>query len=172
MPDESSPARLLYSRARMPDPRPLLLEPLPRLEPAEAFTQFMRQFEGDTAVAHMGLPSGDRVTISDNLFKSRQGEWKLAKRGRDVWLLYLAELAQRPQEIWLLSDTMVSELHVLGRFQRGTQRIDALLVFERNDHGQPWMGKTAFVSDRKRYLGDIRRGFVRDARAKLVWQEM
>ncbi len=173
------PARelLLMQRAwverkgQMPEPRPLVLEPLRYDSPEQAFAQFMRQFGGES-MARVGLPSGDEVIVSDDLFRRLNGEWKIEKRGRAQWLLYLSELILRPQEVWLRSRGGSEELYLLGRFKRGSQRIDTIAAFARpgGDVGS-WVGRTAYAADRKDYLSDKRARLIKES-AKVLWLEL
>lgn len=140
----------------MPPPRELNLPELPFTTAHGMFSQFMQEFSGESSAVHE-LETGDKLNIDDDLFKTLSGEWKITKRGRDQWLLYLAELIKHPQEIWKLSLAQTEELYLLGQFQRGKQRLDALAVFSRELNSDAnWSGKTSFVSDREKYLSDKR----------------
>jgi SPP1 gp7 family putative phage head morphogenesis protein len=153
----------------MPVPRTLVLPPLSFVSAPHSFNQFMRALGADGDVVRHALPSGDTVVVSDDLFRDLAGEWKITKRGRDQWLLYLAELILRPQEIWRLVLGGSEELYLLGRFQRGRQRIDALAVFERKGQDARWVGKTAFTADGDRYLVERREDLMK--KATLRWLE-
>jgi SPP1 gp7 family putative phage head morphogenesis protein len=142
---------------QMPDPRPLTLPPLPFVTAERSFEQFMQALGAEGDVARRTLPSGDTVVVLDDLFRDLAGEWKITKRGRDQWLLYLAELIKAPQEVWCLTLGMSEELYLLGRFQRGKQRIDTMAVFKRDgDEGLWSKGKSAYVADSDVYLDEKR----------------
>lgn len=159
-------------RGAMPEPRPLELRPLPFVSPEQSFEQFMQAVGGTDATLRSVLPSGDEVLVSDYLFKTLDGRWKIDKRGRDQWLLYLAELIKSPQEVWRLKLAMSEELYLLGRFQRGRQRLDAIAVFKRDGDSGVWGdGKTAYVADRDDVMDDKRRGLLK-RKASLRWLEL
>jgi len=44
--------------------------------------------------------AGDALTISDELFRRRDGSYKVMKRGRAPHVRYLARTIQEPDEIW------------------------------------------------------------------------
>ncbi|MCX7689115.1 MAG: PBECR2 nuclease fold domain-containing protein, partial [Fimbriimonadales bacterium] len=99
-------------KGEMPEPRPLTLPVLPRVQQGgegEAFALFMEAFGGENA-ARLVLPSGDVVVVSDELFRFPNGRWKLGKRERDKWLLYLPEVIKSPDEIWRLDLAFTEEL--------------------------------------------------------------
>ncbi len=132
---------------------------LPELSPAEPEALYARFLDalGEQAAFWLELPDGSRVFVDDRLFRRLDGAWKIGKRGRGRWLLYLAELLRSPQEIWRLRRAMTEELYLLGRFQRGKRRIDAIAVFEKKQQDDDWSGVTAFVADKLDYLYDKRR---------------
>jgi hypothetical protein len=74
-------------KGEMPPPRPLdLLEMI--VQPGherEAFEEFMQAFGGGTT-ARVTLPSGDVVVVSDDLFRTLDGRWRIGKReGGGEW---------------------------------------------------------------------------------------
>jgi len=155
----------------LPEPNPLDLPALRQGQEAPAlFERFMDEFGGGASELFT-LPAGQRVLVGDDLFKDLNGHWKIGKRGRDEWLLYLAALIKAPQEAWQLPLAMLQELYLLGRFQRAGRTLEALVVFELANNaepGRPWVGKTAFVSDREKYLGDKRSELI-NKKATLLW---
>jgi SPP1 gp7 family putative phage head morphogenesis protein len=157
-------------RGEMPAPRPLNL-PETLVQPGrerEALDEFMQAFGGG-ATARVTLLSGDVVVVSDDLFRTLDGRWKIGKRERDRWLGYIAALIKAPQEIWRLELGSSQELYLLGRFLRGRQRIDALAVFKRERSGHWVDGKTAYVFDNPAGL-DKKRAELLSA-ASLSWLE-
>jgi len=74
-------------KGEMPPPRPLNL-PEMIVQPGherEAFDEFMQAFGGGTT-ARVTLPSGDVVVVSDDLFRTLGGRWKIGKReGGGEW---------------------------------------------------------------------------------------
>lgn len=159
-------------RGQMPEPSPLVLPALSYATPQDAFKQFMAAFPNDGNIARTVLPTGDKLVISDDLFRNLAGDWKIAKRGRDQWLMYLAQLIKAPQEIWRRDITMSQELYLLGRFQRGNIRLDGLVVYSRENSAQEWNGKTAFVSDRRTYLEEKRRWLLNDPQSRISWLDV
>lgn len=45
--------------------------------------------------------AGQKIVISEDLFREHSGAWKIAKRGRDIHAAQLAEAIMDPDEIWL-----------------------------------------------------------------------
>ena len=139
-------------KGAMPEPRPLVLPELPAIQKGEegrAFSRFMDAFGGES-IARVELPSRDVVHVQRKLFQVRDGDkWKIGNRGRDRWLLYIAELIKAPQEVWKFDLGMSQELYLLGRFQRGNQRVDVVAVFKRDsDVGEWTAAKTAYAFDK------------------------
>ena len=137
-------------KGEMPEPRELVLPSLIYNTPQEAFKQFMHAMGTDEDTLRMKLPSNDEVVVSRDLFLNKNKDWKIAKRQREQWLMYLAEVIKSPQEIWKLKLDKSEELYLMGRFQRGKERIDAIAVFKRNGDAGEWReGKTAERTQRK-----------------------
>lgn len=145
----------------MPEPRLLVLPELPPIKTGQehsAFASFMDAFGGGST-ARVELPSGDVVHLQRKMFQVRDGEnWKISDRGRDRWLLYVAELIKSPQEIWRIDLGMTQELYLMGRFQRGNRVLEALTVFKRDGKDGDWFdAKTSFVADQNDYLNEKRK---------------
>lgn len=158
-------------KGAMPEPRSLVLNPVSQATPEIMFWQFMQAFNGRDP-ENLKLPSGDLVRVDVGLFTTLDGRWKISKRGRDQWLLYLAEMIKNPQEIWQLKQLKTEELYLMGRFQRGRMRLDALAVFKRDGDFGVWdEGKTGFVADFEDYL-DQKRSELSKKKAQLVWTEV
>jgi SPP1 gp7 family putative phage head morphogenesis protein len=156
---------------RMPEPRPLVLQSAPFVSAEKSFEQFMQALGSIDDVLRVALPSGDTVVVSDDLFRTLDGRWKISKRGRDQWLMYLAELIKSPQEVWRLKLAQTEELYLLGRFQRGRQRLDAIAVFKREGDEGDWSeGKTGFVADGDKYLFEKRDELMK--KASLRWLDL
>lgn len=140
----------------MPEPMSLVLPKMAFATEQDGYRKFMHSMELEESGGWFELPSGDRVFVNQDLFRTVDGKaWKMFKRGRDTWALYIAQSIKSPQEIWKIDLTMSQELYLLSRFQRGGEVIEALAVFKRFDKTGAWVaGKTAFVSDDKneRYL--------------------
>lgn len=136
-------------RGQMPPPRPLKLPKLDFDTPEQGYAQFMQHLGLKLSGDWVQTASGDEVFVDDALFRTIDGYWKIKKRGRNRWLLYLAELIKQPQEVWRLRLAQTEELYLLGRFQRERQRLDAIAVFRRDTgSASRWPeGKTAYVFD-------------------------
>lgn len=159
-------------KGAMPEPRPLVLDSVPFVSAEQSFEKFMGALGADGGTVRLVIPSGDVVQVSDDLFRTLDGRWKIDKRGRDEWLLYLAAVIQSPQEVWRLKLALTEELYLMGRFQRGNKRLDALAVFKRDGDSGVWTeGKTGFVSDREKYLGDKRKELL-GLSSSIRWIEM
>lgn len=133
----------------MPEPRRLVLPESPKGAGHERlFGQFMATF-GETTSARVELPTGEVVVVGSDLFQRLDSSWKLDKRARDIFLLYIAEAIRKPQEIWRIDLSHTQELYMLARFLRGNERIDVNAVFKRNKGESVWAeGKTAYTFDR------------------------
>lgn len=64
--------------------------------------KFLQEFDGKIGeVKEFTDKAGSRILISDELFKDYQGNWKIQKRDREKYLLYLADTIKDPDEIWV-----------------------------------------------------------------------
>lgn len=159
-------------KGAMPEPRELIVDRIQKgMRSDLLFSRFMDEFGGGKS-ATVDLPSGDRVSVSGEIFRTLDGDWKIGNRGRDQWLLYIAETIKRPQEIWRLKLAMSEELYLFGRFQRGSERIDTVAVFKRGLGDDQWNdGKTAYAFDRVNGLDEKRDSIVRK-KACVQWVEV
>lgn len=155
----------------MPAPRTLVLPVLQNSEGHERlFSQFMAVF-GETTSARFDLPTGETVVVGSDLFQRLNNTWKLNKRERDIFLLYIAETISRPQEIWRRDLSHTQELYMLARFMRGSERIDVNAVFKRDKGKSLWAdGKTAYTFDRP-YGIDRKRAELMD-NGCVLWVEL
>jgi SPP1 gp7 family putative phage head morphogenesis protein len=139
-------------------PRPAPFDPARLLKPGlteEEYVQGFLQAFG----AGIGRPvvfrdvKGEPVTLNEDLFKDKNGHWKVRKNGREVYLPMLAEAIKAPDEIWLHWQPVKSGGHVLRRrylkcFQVEGGDVPSLAVFEEGVDG--WSGVTIFqVSDQE-----------------------
>lgn len=178
---EDSPARdlLLMQKAwserngAMPDPRALVLPPMHYSTPENAFKQFMQTMGTDENTARIVLPSKDTVVATRDLFLNGNNDWKIFNRGRGDWLEYIAENIKFPQEIWRLKLPLTEELYLLGRFQRGKQRIDTVAVFKRQQNSGDWIeSKTTYTFDKPDGLERKRREIMSAKDISLRWIEI
>lgn len=123
-----------------------MLDKLANDTPERLFTQFMTAFDTKKA-AMVDIPHAGKAVVDAELFKTLTSEWKIDKRSRSEWLLYIAALIQSPQETWLKRLSHGEELYLFGRFMRGKERIDTMAVFKRIEPDGLWVGKTAYAFD-------------------------
>lgn len=146
-------------KGQMPAPREVMLPRLDYRDPEDGYAAFMHHMGHPQTGGWLQTPSDDEAFVDDALFKDLNGQWKWFKRWRDAWALYLAEVIQRPQEVWRLKSDSDERLFLLGRFLRGREILEAIAVFRRDQRGRWSEGVTAFVADDKRavYLKEKRR---------------
>ena len=122
-------------------------------------------------LAEFGVDKNERFTvfkdvthtylaISEALFRARSGDLKLKKRGRQKFILLMADTIKDPAEIWEgwseWGDRQVLRRRYLGRFATPAKDIDVVTVFETGAQG--WVGVTAFGADQKSLLQSARHG--------------
>lgn len=106
---------------------------------------------------------GEPLVIGKQLFTvSKTGELKVTKRGREQFLLLLADSIKQPDEIWTrmeyfdhLQKSVVRRRYI-SRFIIDGEVKPMLAVFEVGDDG--WLGVTAFAPDSPEYLEQLRVG--------------
>lgn len=132
--------------------RPFKAAELPDdLRPEEYVSAFLEPFG-----AALGRPAiwedvaGHRLTVSEALFQTWDGKWKLTKRGRETHAAMLAEAIMDPDEIWLgLREKPLdafegySDLVVSRRYIRVDEKTGLLAVFELGRHF--WEASTGFA---------------------------
>lgn len=156
--------------------RPFTAQPMAEdLTPEEYVRGFLEPFGADIgrAVLHEDQ-TGTKLPISEELFKTRDGQWKVGKRARATLTPLLAEALMSPDEIWLgvatkpdPIDANVEELLIDRRYIRVDPETGLIVVFE---IGRTWWEAVTgyFTSDRRGRpdlkLLDRRRG------GKLLWK--
>jgi len=108
--------------------------------------------------------AGHGVVISDKMFKTNEGNWKVFKRERAQHLLKAFEALVDPDEIWVDWHQVYStgKVFLRRRYVRFDPKIPSVGVFEWGADG--WLGTTSFPvddpSERKRenYINNQRRG--------------
>jgi len=107
--------------------------------------------------------AGEALVIGKQLFTvSKTGELKVTKRGREQFLLLLADSLKLPDEIWTrmeyfdhLQKSVVRRRYI-SRFMIDGEVKPMLAVFEVGDDG--WLGVTTFAPDNPEYLEQLRVG--------------
>ncbi|MDF7669876.1 PBECR2 nuclease fold domain-containing protein [Orbaceae bacterium ESL0721] len=107
--------------------------------------------------------AGETLVIGKQLFTvSKTGELKVTKRGREQFLLLLADSLKQPDEIWArmeyfdhLEKSVVRRRYI-SRFMIDGEVKPMLAVFEVGDDG--WLGVTTFAPDNPDYLEQLRVG--------------
>ena len=105
----------------------------------------------------------EALVIGKQLFTvSKTGELKVTKRGREQFLLLLADSLKLPDEIWTrmeyfdhLQKSVVRRRYI-SRFMIDGEIKPMLAVFEVGDDG--WLGVTTFAPDNPEYLEQLRVG--------------
>lgn len=98
---------------------------------AEIIQKFLDEFgaKGKEAIIYKDV-IGTRIPLSDNLFKTRKGKWKLFKNNRHLNLHYLIDTIKSPDEIWIVQDPMGKKTVFRRRYIRRFPEAGGLAVFE------------------------------------------
>lgn len=152
--------------ADLPPPR---AQPASKLLPADlSEREYARRFmaEFDTKIdgeSYWTDPNGETLPINAKLFQEPDGTWKTMKRGRERFMLLLAETLKDPDEIYAVLEPIIKEggqyrlkKRYLARWQVEGTDIPAITVFDYGRDG--WTGTTAFASDTPGYLETQRVG--------------
>lgn len=169
--DQPTPVEELLAAAR-----PFVAKPLPEGLPQEDYVrEFLRPFGADIGRAVLWEdPAGTRIPISDQFFRDRDGLWKVAKRGREVFTPLLAEALLDPDEIWLgvaaKQDPVLEDHQELlfdRRYIRADRELGLMVVME---IGRKWWEPiTAYQPTRKSGRPDF--GLLHRRRGgKLLWK--
>lgn len=96
--DTPSPLADLQAKAK-----PFVAKPLPPGLTEEAYvTAFLEPFGAELGKAVLFTDAaGHAMPISDQLFRTRDGQLKVSKRGRDLFTPLMAEVLMDPDEIWI-----------------------------------------------------------------------
>lgn len=93
---------------------------------------------------------GENIVVGNKLFQTPDGKTKIKKRGREQYLLVLAEALKSPDEIWARLEWInalgmaVIRRRYVARFILEGEPEPMLAVFERGQDG--WQGITTFQS--------------------------
>lgn len=150
--------------AKAPPPSPRAIHEsrlLPDGLAAEDYVrQFLKEFGGD-----IGKPvlfkdvTGEYLLISEELFKSPSGKWKVFKRGRHRHLLLLADAIKEPDEIFhVWQEYPKGRMSLLRHYLVQWQGIEGggFTLFDTSKTG--WSGITSFNVDKDEYLKKQRVG--------------
>lgn len=170
--DTPSPLEELLAAAR-----PFTAQPLPDqgLSEEDYVRAFLKRFGADIGQAVLWQdPSGHRVPISEQFFQTRDGRWKVGKRGRAILTPLMAEALLDPDEIWLgvakKADPInpdLSELLLDRRYIRVDPELGIVVVMEM---GRKWWEPITIYDPTKKSgrpdlnLLNLRRG------GKLIWK--
>ena len=151
--------------APLPAPRPaaspLLATGLAEADYASAFLARFGATLDKPAIFRDVL--GEPLVVGSELFTNRKtGELKITKRGREKFLLQLADAIREPDEIWtriewyFATKSAVVRRRYIARFVIEGEAKPALAVFEFGGNG--WSGVTTFAPDDNDYLENLRIG--------------
>jgi len=158
----------------LPAPRPAPAKLLPDgLSDKAYINAFLAEFGAKPGMAtHFTDKAGERLVISEDLFKAADGTSKANKQNRGKFLLLTAAAIKEPDEIWWMWEEFRSKpgswslrRRHIARWDLGDGQAPALSVFE---HGQSgWTGITSFAprgvnskEAQDRYLNQWRGGLL------------
>ncbi|WP_339863211.1 PBECR2 nuclease fold domain-containing protein [Paremcibacter congregatus] len=110
--------------------------------------------------------TGTPIPINENLFRDGRGNWKIKKRGREIYTLLMADVIKHPEEIWEefvfhhKRAKYILNRRYLARFQienQGKLR-DGFALFEMTD--DEWFGLTIFSPKTLNYIERYRSGIL------------
>lgn len=150
------------AKVAMPAPRPApQRNPLPDDTDDEGYVRsFLSEFGSDIGKSKAFIDvTGEPLIISDDLFRDRNGRWKVAKYARNKHLPLMAAAIREPDEIWHVWEEREGQPPVLrrryiARFTDGKSQ--GIAVFDTGKDG--WTGVTTFQSKDKSYIEKQRRG--------------
>jgi hypothetical protein len=102
---------------------------------------------------------GEPLLIGDSFFRTFTGEYKFKDAtsggGRRSYVIMLAEVLRRPDEIWevqrriLATGKLITRRRYIGRYtiQGSNETMDALAVFEYDPVARQWFGNTIFPTN-------------------------
>lgn len=153
--DEPEPMADLLAKAK-----PFTAKPLPEgLSPDDYLAAFLEPFGASPGQAVLFEDkAGNRIPISDQLFRDRSGDLKIMKRGRNTLTPLMAETLMDPDEIWIgvarkinPADGETEELVVDRRYIRVDRKSGIQIVFEIGQRF--WDAVTAYNPTTKK--GDV-----------------
>ncbi len=156
----------------MPPPRPIPKDALlpDGLSEEEYARRFLKEFGGDIGKPVIFTDAlGEKLVISDDLFRLPGGQLKATKRGRHRHLLLMAAAIKNPDEIfWTWQEypkgRMTLNRVYLTRWQGDEGTEGGFTMFDVSPSG--WNGVTTFKTDDVRYLLRQRAGALAYRRTK------
>lgn len=148
-----------------PAPRPIDKSRLlpDGLSDEEYARRFLQEFGGD-----IGKPvvfkdvTGEPIIISEQMLKTRDGRWKVSKRGRSANLLLLADAIKDPDEImWAWGEDNQGKPQLYRSYSSrhlDDKDVPGFTLFSVSKLG--WVGMTSFTPDNFKYLDRQRVGSI------------
>jgi len=135
----------------LPAPRPAPAKLLPKgLSDDEYIDSFLGEFGVKRGQAmHFTDKAGERLVISEELFRTSENTLKLTRASRQRYLLLTAAAIKNPDEIWWIWEKLknkpglVLRRRHIARWDMGDGQALAVSVFEHGKDG--WMGITSFA---------------------------
>lgn len=157
--------------APMPAPQSLAsaLE-VPHGMRSEAYVaEFMREFgAGAKETVLWASVRGQVLSINSGIFEKQSGASKLGKRGRSMYVRYVAHGIKTPDEVWYVREASGTEkLYYIARMQVGSDIVETVAVFKWARGA--WEPETGYQFDRARAFGDKRTDLQRDG--VLLWRK-
>lgn len=123
--------------------------------------RFLREFNKDPKPTVFMDVMGEPVIISDGLFKTASGRFKLSKDMRYRYLGLLASTIKEPDEVWYVWEEypkgrMTLRKKYLARWQVDGEDINGFVLFDTAKEG--WSGITAFQAEKEKYFMNQRGG--------------
>jgi SPP1 gp7 family putative phage head morphogenesis protein len=145
----------------MPPPKNLNLQVFDKGKDDKFYlTQFMQQFGGayDDQVIIEAKTGLHKLLVSDELFTNhKKGDYKIAKQGREQYVLYIADTILNPDEIRLEEgDFGDQHLYFLSRYLIKKEIMNVLAVFRKTK--KVWTGWTGYQNFRSDYFETKRTG--------------
>ncbi|WP_284324887.1 PBECR2 nuclease fold domain-containing protein [Cypionkella aquatica] len=168
--DTPEPIADLVARAR-PTTAKLLAPDLPV---EDYVTAFLKPFGAEIGRAVLFTDAaGVRMPISDQMLRTRDGQFKALKRGREIYAALMAEMILDPDEIWIgliekanPANRAASDIWLDRRYIRAYPDLGFMAAFQ---VGRKWWEETTVYptagSTSEPFKGlDVRRG------GKLIWK--
>ena len=132
------------------------------LSSEEYVQSFLQEFGGKIGDPKIFTDvTGERLVISDDLFRDSRGNWKVTKSMRHKYLPLLSETIKDPDEVWQMWEEYPQGRKTLlrryvTRFDVEGEEAPGFALFDTSSAG--WVGVTAFKADALAYLRKQRGG--------------